>query len=64
VVAPKTWEGRGRWISEFKDSLVYRVSSRTEDYTEKPYLKKDRIATTTKKSVYVDLDVLCRPGWP
>jgi hypothetical protein len=33
---------RGRWISEFEDSLVYRVSSRTaraiQNYTEKPCL--------------------------
>jgi hypothetical protein len=26
---PRTLGGRGRWISEFKVSLVYRVSSRT-----------------------------------
>ena len=27
---PSTWEAEaGRWISEFKASLVYRVSSRT-----------------------------------
>jgi hypothetical protein len=26
---PSTWEGRGRRISEFEISLVYRVSSRT-----------------------------------
>jgi hypothetical protein len=49
--------GRGRRISEFKASLVYRVSSRTaratqrefqdsQGYTEKPCLKK---TTTTKK---------------
>jgi hypothetical protein len=26
---PSTWEtGRGRWISEFEASLVYRVSSK------------------------------------
>ena len=30
--------GRGRRISEFKASLVYRVSSRTARATEKPYL--------------------------
>ena len=29
--------GRGRWISEFKGSLVYRVSS---GYTEKPCFAK------------------------
>jgi hypothetical protein len=33
--------GRGRWISEFKASLVYKVSSRIrQDYTEKPCLEK------------------------
>jgi hypothetical protein len=26
--------GRGRWISEFQTSLVYRVSSRTERATQ------------------------------
>jgi hypothetical protein len=33
--------GRGRWISEFEASLVYRVSSRT-GYTEKPCLEKPK----------------------
>jgi hypothetical protein len=31
--------GSGRRISEFKDSLVYRVSSWTARATEKPCLK-------------------------
>jgi hypothetical protein len=31
---------RGRQISEFEASLVYRVSSRTARATEKPCLKK------------------------
>jgi hypothetical protein len=35
--------GRGRRISEFKASLVYRETSRTaEGYTEKPCLKKTK----------------------
>jgi hypothetical protein len=36
--------GRGRWISEFKANLVYRVSSRTAraTYTEKPCLGKKK----------------------
>jgi hypothetical protein len=35
--------GRGRQISEFEASLVYRVSSRTsQGYTEKPCLEKDK----------------------
>jgi hypothetical protein len=32
--------GRGRRISEFEASLVYKVSSRTARATEKPYLEK------------------------
>jgi hypothetical protein len=37
--------GRGRWISEFEASLVYRVSSRTE----KPWLEKKQKKTKQKK---------------
>jgi hypothetical protein len=34
-------EGRGRWISEFEASLVYRVSSRTTRATQRnPVSKK------------------------
>jgi hypothetical protein len=34
--------GRGRWISEFEASLVYRVSSRTARAAQKnPHLKKE-----------------------
>jgi hypothetical protein len=36
-------EGRGRWISEFKASLVYRVSSRTARATQRnPVSKKKK----------------------
>ena len=37
--------GRGRRISEFEASLVYKVSSRTassQDYTKKPRLEKKK----------------------
>jgi hypothetical protein len=34
--------GRGRWISEFKASLVYKVSSKTARATEKPCLEKPK----------------------
>jgi hypothetical protein len=35
--------GRGRWISEFEASLVYRVSSRTARTTQRnPVLKKQK----------------------
>jgi hypothetical protein len=33
--------GRGRWISEFEASLVYRVSSRTARATQKNPVSKD-----------------------
>jgi hypothetical protein len=35
--------GRGRWISEFEASLVYKVSSRTAKATQRnPVLKKQQ----------------------
>jgi hypothetical protein len=36
--------GRGRWISEFEASLVYKVSKfqDSQGYTEKPCLEKPR----------------------
>ena len=38
---PSTLGGRGRWISEFEASLVYRVSSRTARAIQRnPVLKK------------------------
>jgi hypothetical protein len=40
--------GRGRWISKFEASLVYKVEFQdSQTYTEKPCLKKQ--TTTTKK---------------
>jgi hypothetical protein len=51
--------GRGRWISEFEASLVYRVSSRTARATQRnPVLKtkqnktKTKNKTTTTKRIY------------
>jgi hypothetical protein len=45
--------GRGRQISEFEASLVYKVSSRTaraiQRYTEKPCLKKPKKKKKKKK---------------
>jgi hypothetical protein len=41
-------EGRGRWISEFQASLVYRVSS-CQGYTEKPCLEKPKKKKKKKK---------------
>jgi hypothetical protein len=40
---PSTPEGgRGRWISEFKASLVYRVSSRTARYIQRNPVSKNK----------------------
>jgi hypothetical protein len=41
--------GRGRRISEFKASLVYRVSSRTARTTEKSCLEKPKKKQTNKQ---------------
>ena len=50
----KDWEsagqGRGRRISEFEDSLVYKVSSRTVRATQRnPVSKKKKQKQTNKK---------------
>jgi hypothetical protein len=34
--------GRGRWISEFEASLVYRVSSRTARATQRNPVSKNK----------------------
>jgi hypothetical protein len=45
--------GRGRWISEFEASLVYRVSSRTARTTQRnPVLKKHNKQTNKQKVKY------------
>jgi hypothetical protein len=41
--------GRGRWISEFQDSLVYRVSSRTARATQRNPVLKHQNKTKTKQ---------------
>jgi hypothetical protein len=41
--------GRGRQISEFKASLVYKVSFRTARATEKPCLDKTKKKKKKKK---------------
>jgi hypothetical protein len=41
--------GRGRQISEFKASLVERVSSMTARAAEKPYLEKPKTNKQTNK---------------
>ena len=47
---PSTLGGRGRWISEFEASLVYRVSARTARTTQRnPVSKNKNEKTKTKK---------------
>jgi hypothetical protein len=48
--------GRGRRISEFEASLIYRVSSRSARATEKPCLEKQKTKTKTKPKLLLDLD--------
>ena len=42
-------EGRGRWISEFKTSLVYRVSSSTAKATQTNLVSKKKEKVRNKK---------------
>jgi cell division protein FtsL len=41
--------GRGRWISEFEASLVYKVSSRTARATQRNPVSKTKQKQKTKK---------------
>jgi hypothetical protein len=42
-------EGRGRWISEFQASLVYRVSSRTVRATQRNPVSRGKEKRKKKK---------------
>jgi hypothetical protein len=51
--------GRGRQISEFEASLVYRVSSRTARATQRnPVLKKTKQNKKRKKEILDSLTVM------
>jgi hypothetical protein len=62
--------GRGRWISEFEASLVYRVSSRiAKDTQRNPVSKKQQQQQKTKQNKFVNFffeagSLLCHPGCP
>jgi hypothetical protein len=49
--------GRGRWISEFEASLVYRVSSRTARAIQRNPVSKTKQSKTTKTTTTKSL------GW-
>jgi hypothetical protein len=54
--------GRGRRISEFKASLVYRVSSRTaRGYTEKPKTKTNQTNKQNTTKINLGRKALIRP---
>jgi hypothetical protein len=58
--------GRGRWISEFEASLVYRVSSRIARATQRNPVSKNQKKKKKKKreTVYVKwLNVLTQRNW-
>jgi hypothetical protein len=44
-------EGRGRWISEFKASLVYKVSSRTARAIQRNPVSKNKTKQNKTKKV-------------
>jgi hypothetical protein len=45
--------GRGRRISEFEASLVYKVSSRTARATQRTPVSKNKIITTTTTTTII-----------
>jgi hypothetical protein len=61
--------GRGRWISEFEASLVYRVSSRTARATQRNSVSKNKTKQKTKTNpgflcIVLELEFLSRLVWP
>jgi hypothetical protein len=58
--------GRGRWISEFEASLVYRVSSRAARATQRNPVwkkKKKRKKKNMKTLIQRSQPVACDPVW-
>jgi hypothetical protein len=45
--------GRGRQISEFKASLIYRLSSRTDRATQRNPVSKNKKQNKTKKCTFI-----------
>jgi hypothetical protein len=56
--------GRGRWISEFEASLVYKVSSRTARAIQRnPVLKKKKKKNERKKRKEKKRKENCQRNW-
>jgi hypothetical protein len=47
--------GKGRWISEFNASMVYKLSSRTASATKRNPVSKIRTKKQTQKSKRYDI---------
>jgi hypothetical protein len=61
--------GRGRQISEFEASLVYKVSSRTARAIQRNPVSKNKNKNKNKKFVYINLtqeilDINITMQWP
>jgi hypothetical protein len=52
LINPQHLGGRGRRISEFEASLVYRVSSRTARTTQRNLVSKNKNKNKNKKLEY------------
>ena len=63
VTVTQSSGGRGRWISEFKASLVYRVSSRTARTTQRNPISKNKTKQNKNKNpsvyLFICLFLLC-----
>jgi hypothetical protein len=56
--------GRGRWIYEFKASLVYKVSSRTARATEEKKKEKKKKKRKEKKKQNQTKNITCGKKTP
>jgi hypothetical protein len=54
--------GRGRWISEFEASLVYKVSSRTARATQRNPVSKNKNKDKNKNLRAEDSSPISQPG--
>jgi hypothetical protein len=54
--------GRGRWISEFEASLVYRVSSRTARVIQRNRVSKNKTKQTNKQNKKKSVYHFCKTG--
>ena len=56
--------GRGRWISEFQTSVLYRVSSRTAGATQRKPVSKKQTKNECSPDTWETRRGLSRGQWP